>query len=164
MDCVDLWLDGAIARMGRGDQDDLVSLLLRLDQPSRVDRFGAVTSDAAVAAHALRALADADWLGGAVMDSGLCGVVELYSLGARAPGVAEAAFVVEPRWRRRGLATALLRASIRWASGSGITTLRMVFSRSNWPMRKLAGKGTTRFEYSLDEISAEMRVADGVRL
>jgi len=36
---------GAIAALGGRDEADLVSLLLRLDQPSRVGRFGSVTSD-----------------------------------------------------------------------------------------------------------------------
>jgi GNAT superfamily N-acetyltransferase len=142
---------------------DLLNLLLRLDQPSRVGRFGAVTSDAALVAHARRAMADADWIGTAFMDSGLCACVEIYRFGSQAPGVAEAAFVVEPRWRRHGIATALLRASIEWARLDGIDTLRMLFSRSNWAMWKLAGKGTANFRVLEEEISADVSVAAGVR-
>jgi GNAT superfamily N-acetyltransferase len=144
------------------DEADLVSLLLRLDQPSRVDRFGAVTSDTALAAHARRALADADWIGAVAGETGLCAVAETYKLGSRALRIAEAAFVVEPRWRRRGIATALLRACVEWARGSGIETLQMVFSRSNWPMRRLAGKGTASFRILDEEISADICVGDGV--
>jgi GNAT superfamily N-acetyltransferase len=149
----------AIAPLGRWDEADLVSLLLRLDQPSRVGRFGAATNDTALAAHARRALVDADWVAAAFMDSVLCAFVETYKLGSRAAGVAEVAFVVEPRWRRRGIATALLRASIEWAHCSGIDTLRMVFSPSNRAIRKLASKGQANFRLSEGDVS----VAAGVR-
>jgi hypothetical protein len=46
-----------------------VSLLLRLDQPSRIGRFGTVTNEAALAAHARRALANADWIAAAFTGS-----------------------------------------------------------------------------------------------
>jgi GNAT superfamily N-acetyltransferase len=153
----------AIGPLGTWDEPDLVSLLQRLDMPSRVSRFGSVVSDAALAAHARRALADADWIAALFMDAELCAVVEIYKLGSHAPGVAEAAFIVDPRWRGRGVATALLRASVRWARRAGIETLRMVFSRSNWPMRKLARKGVASFRISDEEISADICVADGVQ-
>jgi len=163
MESGDLWFGTVIAPLGRWDEPDLVSLFLRLDTPSRVSRFGSVANDAALVAHARRALADADWIGAAFMDAGLCAVVETYTLGSHVPRVAEAAFVLDPRWRRRGIATALLRASLRWARSSGIDTLQMVFSRSNWPMRKLVSKGTTSFRILDGEVSADLRVADGVR-
>jgi GNAT superfamily N-acetyltransferase len=154
---------GAIAALGGRDEADLVSLLLRLDQPSRVGRFGSVTSDITLAAHARRALADADWIGAALMDSEVCACVEIYKLGTQAPDVAEIAFVVERRWRRLGIATSLLHASIAWARSSGIDTLRMVFSHSNWAMRKLASKGTVNFTVLEDEVLADMSVAAGMR-
>ena len=153
---------GGIVPLGSCDEADLVSLLLRLDQPSRVGRFGAVTSDTALAAHARRALADADWISAVVVETGLCAVAETYKLGSRVPSIAEAALVVDPRWRRRGIATALLRACVEWARGSGIETLQMEFSRSNWPMRRLARKGTASFRILDEEISADTCVADGV--
>ena len=153
-----------IATLGRRDEADFVSLLRRLDQPSRVGRFGAATNDTALAAHARRALANADWIAAAFIDSGLCACVEIYKLGSQAPDVAEAAFVVDPRWRRLGIATALLRTSIAWARGSGIDMLRMVFSRSNWAMRKLVDKGTANFTVSEEEVSADLSVAGGVRI
>jgi hypothetical protein len=39
----------------------------------------------------------------------------------------------------------------------------MVFSRSNWPMRKLARKGGATLKFLDDEISADIYVADGVQ-
>jgi hypothetical protein len=86
--------------LGICDEADFVSLRQRLDQSSRVGRFGAVTSDPILAAHARRALTHADWTSAVVMDAGLCAVAEVYKLGSRAPGIAEAAFVVELGWRK----------------------------------------------------------------
>jgi GNAT superfamily N-acetyltransferase len=163
MEFRDEWFAARIAPLGREDEPELVKLFLGLDTPSRVSRFGSVVSDTALAEHARHALADADWIGAAVIDVGLCAAVETYTLGSQAPRVAEAAFVVDPRWRRRGIATALLRASLRWARSSGIDTLRMVFARSNWPMRKLASKGTVNFRILDGEISADLWVDDGMR-
>ena len=62
-------------------------------------------------------------------------------------------FVVESCLRRRGIATALLRASVHWASTAGLSTLRMVYSRSNWLFRKLACKGFVHLDLALDETS-----------
>jgi GNAT superfamily N-acetyltransferase len=152
-----------IVPLGSCDEADLVRLLQRLDEPSRVGRFGAVTSDPVLAAHARRALTHADWISSVVMETGLRAVAEIYKLGSRAPCIAEAAFVVEQRWRRCGIATALLHASVEWARGSGIETLRMVFLRSNWPMRKLARKGRATLSFLDEEISADISVADRVQ-
>ena len=153
----------AITRLGRRDWADLVALLLRLDQRSRISRFGSATNDAALVAHASQAVANAAWIAGAFIDARLCGIAELYEFGSCDPNGAEAAFVVEPCRRRRGIATALLRASAHWANSAGISTLRMVFSHSNWPMWKLASKGVTRLDLTLDEtICIEMCVSDGL--
>jgi hypothetical protein len=42
--------------------------------------------------------------------------------------------------------------------------IRMVFSRSNWPMRRLAGTANARLDLTLDEISAEIPVGHSLRL
>lgn len=164
MNSPDGWFGDTISRLGRRDEAAIVGLLLRLDQRSRVSRFGSVTSNAALVAHASRAMANAAWIGGAFMDGRLCAIAEVYEVDSSAPRSAEAAFVVEPRCRRRGIATALLRASVHWANASGISTLRLIFSRSDWPMRKLAAKAVTRFEPIFDEmVLADLHVADGLR-
>src|SRR5262245_95625 len=64
-----------------------------------------------------------------------CGVVEAYDV--EATGAVEAAFLVEHDWRRRGLGMALMQAAIQWAQENERHTLCMMFSRYNWPMRKL---------------------------
>lgn len=36
--------------------------------------------------------------------------------------------------------------------------MRMMFSRSNWPMRKLASKAHARFDMDFDEILADVAI------
>lgn len=129
----------------------LTDLLLRLDRESRCRRYGWAASDAALAAHAARALATA-YVIGVTVDDVLRGVLELYADGPGAP--AEAAIVVEQGWRRRGLGWALVQAArARRGNQSG---LRFIFTRDNWPMRQLASKASARFDLLLDEICADV--------
>ena len=69
----------------------------------------------------------------------------------------EAALVVEPAWRRRGLGFALLRAAARLVPENG--NIRLIFTRDNWPMRKLADKAHARLDLVLDELCAEIAPA-----
>jgi GNAT superfamily N-acetyltransferase len=109
-------------------------------------------------------MANAAWIGGVFIDARLCAIAEVYEIGGSCdPNSAEVAFVVEPCWRRRGVATALLRASADWAHTAGISTLRMVFCHSNLPMWMLASKNVTRLDLTLDEtICIDMCVSDGL--
>jgi GNAT superfamily N-acetyltransferase len=99
-------------------------------------------------------LATADWIVGAFIDEHLRGVVEVYDAGPH--GYAEAAFVVEQDWRRRGVGWALLRAAMQMAADSKTHSLRVIFSRHNWAMRKLASKASGKFDMVLDEISVDI--------
>jgi GNAT superfamily N-acetyltransferase len=99
-------------------------------------------------------LDNASWILGAFPDDQLRGVVEIHGEGPQ--GFAEAAFVVEPQWRRRGLGWALLRAAIEVASDAQANSLRMIFCRHNWPMRKLASKAGGRLDVVLDELSVDV--------
>jgi hypothetical protein len=53
-------------------------------------------------------------------------------------GFAAVAFAIDVDWRRRGIGSR--EAATRWAEQAGVTTLRMVISRNNWPLRQLAHK------------------------
>ena len=143
--------------LGPQDEGELCRILLSLEPSGRCGRFGQCVSDAYLARHAQSALANADWIAGAFVDECLRGVVEVDN--GRARGWAEATFVVEQEWRRRGLGWALLRAAMQMAADASKTnTLRMIFSRHNWPMRKLAAKANGRFDSVLDEISVDVAV------
>ena len=137
---------------------ELVRLLLALDAPSRVSRFLFAASDRSLIEHARRALSTAAWVAGAIVEGGLRGIAEIYDIGAT--GGVEAAFLVDRDWRRQGLGTALLRASQHWAAESKRAAIRMVFSRGNWPMRRLASTANARLDLALDEISAELPVGE----
>jgi GNAT superfamily N-acetyltransferase len=147
----------SIMRLGPQHEADLTRLLLGLDEASRVSRFAYAASDAALIEHSQRALTTGTWTAGVFAAGQLRGVVEVYDL--RAPGLVEAAFLVEQDWRRRGLGTALLTAAMQWAREAERIVLRMVFSRGNWPMRKLASKADARLDLAFDEIAADVAVA-----
>ena len=85
--------------------------------------------------------------------------MEIYSGGPG--GYAEAAFVVEKKWRRRGLGWALLRAASQVAADAEMKTLRMIFSRHNWGMRKLAAKAGGRLDVILDAMVVDVALDEG---
>jgi GNAT superfamily N-acetyltransferase len=152
----------SIARLGAEHEGQLAQLLVSLDRPSRVNRFGHPASDACVTAYARQALSTAVFVAGVVADGRLVGVVEVFE--ATGGGIAEVAFAVHGEWRRRGLCSALLEAARRWAGEAGIAMLRMVIARGNWPMRQLANKAGARLDIDLDEIFADIAVTVTVAL
>jgi GNAT superfamily N-acetyltransferase len=165
----------SIIRLGPQHETDLARLLLTLDEASRVSRFACAAGDAALIDHSRRALTTSTWIAGLFADDHLRGVVEVYDIGraalaseasgqrgnsiVRAPGMVEAAFLVEHDWRRRGFGTALLKAAMQWAGEAERIMLRMLFSRCNWPMRKLASKVDARLDLAFDEIAADVAIA-----
>jgi GNAT superfamily N-acetyltransferase len=136
------------------DEGELNRLLLGLEPSARNARFHQAVSDAFMPVHAKSALATADWVVGAFEHGCLRGVVEIYS--DKPDGNAEAAFVVEQVSRRRGLGAALLEAAMQIAADGKTCTIRMMFSRHNWPMRKLASKAGGRLDVIFDSISVEV--------
>ncbi len=145
-----------VRRLGHEDEGELSRVLLGLEPTDRCSRFGAASSDDFLASHAKRAIAGASWTVGAFVGERLRGVVEVYGGGQH--GYAEAAFVVEREWRRRGLGWVLLQSAICLVADSETRTLRMMFSRHNWPMRKLAGKAGGRLDIVLGEITVDVAV------
>jgi GNAT superfamily N-acetyltransferase len=150
-----------IMRLDSEHEPQLCALLCGLDKSSRINRFGHPASDIRVQGYAKEAVAGAAYMAGAFDAGLLIGVVEVF---ATCDGVAEVAFAIDAHWRRQGLGLALLKAATRWAEQAGVATLRMVISRSNWPMRQLAHKAGARLDFDLDEISADISVAAAVSL
>jgi GNAT superfamily N-acetyltransferase len=140
--------------LGAHHEPELRRLFLSLEPAARSYRFGLAASDPYLTKYARDALDNASWILGAFPDDQLRGVVEIHGEGPQ--GFAEAAFVVEPQWRRRGLGWALLRAAIEVASDAQANSLRMIFCRHNWPMRKLASKAGGRLDVVLDELSVDV--------
>jgi GNAT superfamily N-acetyltransferase len=146
-----------IVRLRPEHAGELSRLLCALDPLSRCGRFNHAVSDVYLAGHASRAVAEATCVLGAIVDGHLRGVVEVYVDGPR--GCAEAAFVVAKDWRQRGLGLALLQAAIVAAQHADAGKLRMIFSRHNWPMRKLADKASGRLDLVLDELAVDVALA-----
>ena len=136
-----------ITQLGARHEASFRDLLLKLDKPSRSIRFNGTVSDDCLVRHSRCAFSDAAWIAGALVDEGLRGAVEVCDIGGSR--AVEAAFVVEQEWRRRGLGSALLKAAIQWAAKTDRVMLRMVFSRCNWPMRKLASNAQARLDLGL---------------
>jgi GNAT superfamily N-acetyltransferase len=143
-----------ITNLGPQHEADLLDLLLGLDDPSRRARFDYVPTDASLVEYAKRVVSTADFVAGAFIEGRLRAVAEAFDY----DGFSELAFVVHQDWRRHGLGLALLEAAKRWAEQSNRTTLRLIISRGNWPMRTLADKVGARLDVRLDEIYADIAV------
>lgn len=87
----------------------------------------------------------------------LAGCVEIYR---ENPFCADAVLVVDARWRRLGFGRTLLDAALSWAVWNAVATVRLTFSRHNWPMRRLVADADARLDVAHDEICAEIAVAD----
>jgi len=133
-------------------------LLLGLDAPSRFSRFACQLGDDGILRHAEHAAREAAWIAGLFMANELCGVVELYECRDRRD--IEAAFAVASAWRRQGIGTALLLTAIGWAQMTRRSRLRMMFSRQNWPMRRLASKANPQLDLDFDELVADVMIGD----
>jgi GNAT superfamily N-acetyltransferase len=131
-------------------------ILSGLDQSSFRHRVGPLTRDDCLNEHANRALATAPRIFGVFVGESLQGTLELYD--GEAPGYVDVTLIVERAWRNKGLGWALLRAAMEWARHSETRTIRMIFSRNNWPMRALAHKANAQLTLAFDEISACINV------
>lgn len=138
-----------VIELGWQHEDELTHLLLNLDRESRISRFNCAAGDDLLVRHSRQAMTATAWIAGIVIHQRLRGVVEVYDMSACS--VVETAFVVDRAWRRLGLGTALLRAAMQWAAERDRGLLRMVFSRSNSPMRALADKAGARLDLTFDE-------------
>jgi GNAT superfamily N-acetyltransferase len=150
-----------IHRLEQRDEEKICRVLFGLDADARCTRFGYAAENAYLVNYARRALVDAAWIAGAFADDRLRGIVEIYD--GLPGGRAEAIFVVEQEWRRRGLGWALLKAAMQIAADAGIPMLRMLISRHNWPMRRLAAKAGGQLDMMFDEIIVDVTLGSIVR-
>lgn len=148
-------LHGAIIRKLHADEQHVYrDFLLDLDPRSRRDRFCGTVSDAYVAEHARKTWGAGTLVHGCFIAGRLRGVAELHP--AEAGGTAEAAFAVDPRFRNRGIGTALLDATVLAARNRNCRTIRVACLRSNLAMRHLARKAGARLVLTYDELRGEI--------
>ena len=71
-------------------------------------------------------------------------------------GHVEPVLFVDAKWRRRGIGTLLLKATMDWASRHQASTLRLVCARTDWPMRHLAEKFGARLDLVFGQMVADI--------
>jgi GNAT superfamily N-acetyltransferase len=134
-----------------GQSAEFQRTLFNIDQSSRCNTFKWAATDSNGIDHSSRALPDRPRLLGAFVDGQLQGLLEFCRAGV--PGHCEA-LVVATHWRRKGLGWALLRGAMRLGLQAHARRIRMVFPRTNWPMRKIARKANAQLDLVLDQIHA----------
>ena len=134
-------LRGAIRSLAPEEGGALAEHLRRLDGTSRRRRFGLAVGDGFIDRYA-RGI---DWQRAFVLgyfEGGtLRGAVEAaWPAADWLDGAAEIAVQIEAGWRRRGIASALVKAALRRARGRGITGIFFTALAENEPLRRLVGR------------------------
>ncbi|SFK47968.1 Acetyltransferase (GNAT) family protein [Methylorubrum salsuginis] len=142
-------------RLWPGDAAAVRAHFLRLDPDARASRFMAALGDAAVAAHAERAMQAPGLMFGVFVDDALRGLAELRPLGreglaGRFGARAEGALAVERGFRCAGHGGLLLERLAEAARNRGVRELHLRCLPVNGAMRRLAAR-----------LGAEVRLRDG---
>jgi GNAT superfamily N-acetyltransferase len=134
----------------------LQRILSGLEQSSLRHRVGPLARDDCPNERANWALATTSRIFGVFVGESLQGMLKLHD--SEAAGHVDVTLVVERPWRNKGLGWALLGAAMQWVRRSETRTIRMIFSRNNWPMRALAHKANAQLTLVFDEICASITV------
>ena len=135
--------------------------LLRLDEPTRYSRFGAVMSEAVLADHANACFGAETLVFGYFVEGMIRGAAELHILDPDAHiymREGEAAFSVEKHWQHRGLGSALVARLILAARNRGLRTLVISCLPGNFAMQNLAKKFGATLEFETDEVMGNITV------
>jgi GNAT superfamily N-acetyltransferase len=134
--------------------------LFNIDQPSPCNTFEWAATGSNGIDHSSRPLPDRPRLSGAVVEGQIQGLLEFCRTGM--PGHSEVALVVAPHWRRKGLGWALLRGAMRLGLQTRAPSIRMIFPRTNWPMRKIARKANAQLDLIFDQIHAVVGLTNAI--
>jgi GNAT superfamily N-acetyltransferase len=93
------------------------------------------------------------WMAGVYLADELVGFLQVRD--GLFEGQLEATLFVDAKWRRRGLGTLLLKATIDWASLRRASMLRLVCARTDWPIRHFARKFGARLDLVLGQLVAD---------
>ena len=127
--------------------------LLRLDSEGRHDRFAAAVSDAYIEDYVIGFFRSGDIAYGYFVGEELRGAGELRQVG---DGTAEAAFSVEPQWRRTGVGTALMSRIVRAARNRNDKILMMMCLSQNRAMQQLAKHFSADLTFATDQVTGRM--------
>ena len=144
-----------IRKLWATDQDAFCNHLLRLDVDGRYDRFAMGVSDDFIRKYAELCFTMPGSIFGYFSDDGLRGAGELRLMGDRGTA-AEAAFSVEPGWRRRGIGRELMTHIVQAASNARVTTLYMSCLASNRAMQKLAKHFEADIKFEANQVTGRM--------
>lgn len=145
-----------VRRLRPRDYGQYLDFLLDLDETTRRNRFAGCVSDDLIADHVDRlAERDATVFGAFITPPDaarpvMIGGAEWHP--TQAMGTGEAAFAVDPRYRKRGVGALLLDAIVLHARNRGSREIRVVCLRDNMAMRRLATRAEARLMITLDEI------------
>jgi GNAT superfamily N-acetyltransferase len=144
---------GLVRKLWIGEADKYRDHLLRLDAPSRRNRFGGAVSDDRIRDHVESSIGLDAVLHGFFVDGVLRGAAELRLLGPRfLTGEAEAAFSVEMPWQSHGIGSALLERTLLTARNRGIKRLHMACLADNRRMQQLAHKFDAELSFDFGSV------------
>lgn len=137
---------GSIRKLWAADVPAFRDHLLRLDPPTRRNRFGMATGDAFITRYAESSFDFDTLIHGAFVDGRLVGVGELRMVGTSRTD-AEAAFSVEREFQGRGFGSRLMKAVVLAARNRRIRRVYMNCLASNAQMQRLALRAGAELEY-----------------
>jgi GNAT superfamily N-acetyltransferase len=143
--------DLAVKRIDQACVPFVDKLLLLSDRQASHGRATTAAVDCGPAA-----LAEAAWIAGAFHGDEIRGLI---SISDTAAGEAAKVFLlVDPKWRRKGVALALIEAAKAWAMDQGMQNFLMTCSRSDWPTRSLLERIGARLDIVFGEIVAHVPI------
>ena len=147
---------GVIRKLWIHEADQYRDHLLRLDTPSRRNRFGGAASDDRIREHVNSSIMLDAVIHGFFVDGVLRGAAELRPLGTPFSGEAEAAFSVEKSWQSHGVGSELLSRTLLAARNRGIKFLQMNCLADNRRMQQLARKFDADLRFDFGSVIGEV--------
>lgn len=130
--------------------------LLRLDGPSRQNRFGGAVSDAYIRQYVDVSIGLDAVIHGFFADGTLRGAAELRPLGAHMAKEAEVAFSVETPFQSHGIGSALLERTLLAARNRSLRYLKMHCLADNRRMQQLAKKFAAELTFDFGSVTGEV--------
>jgi GNAT superfamily N-acetyltransferase len=134
--------------------------LLRLDPPSRRDRFNGAVDEDFIVRYADGCFDDGVIVIGYIENGEVHAAAELHEPKRSAGSTPEIAFSVERHLRRKGVGSVLFKALLAEAKRAGYRRLRVTTSAQNEAMRMLARKFGARLDFAHGELSGMIDLAD----
>jgi RimJ/RimL family protein N-acetyltransferase len=147
-----------LALLGPSDGDLYFDHLMRLDAEDRRFRFFEEPPEFMMALHAGAAASDGRAVLACEAEGEIRAAAELV-VDEADPGLGALAFSVERQWRRRGLASALMRSMIDLARARGVSRLELEILPENEAMQALARRFSSVLEVRGDTIVAKIDAA-----